>query len=115
MAGDRTLLPQAVEALRQFAADHPQDTGAQLALGKALTYQEATRRHGIDVLASMADGNKEADRSLYDRRCCGWRRRRRTPSAATRPGCSAIRRTAKFWITTAKTSAARRRGRALAR
>jgi len=27
MAGDRTLLPQAVEALRQFAADHPQDTG----------------------------------------------------------------------------------------
>ena len=64
MAGDRTLLPQAVEALRQFAADHPQDTGAKLALGKALTYQEATRRQGIDLLAGMADGNKEADRSL---------------------------------------------------
>ena len=64
MAGDRSLLPQAVEALRQFSADHPQDTGAKLALGKALTYQEATRRQGIDVLASLADGNKEADRSL---------------------------------------------------
>jgi len=64
MAGDRSLLPQAVEALRQFSADHPQDTGAKLALGKALTYQESTRRQGIDVLASMADGNKEADRSL---------------------------------------------------
>nr|WP_310616542.1 cellulose synthase subunit BcsC-related outer membrane protein [Pantoea cypripedii] len=64
MAGDRTLLPQAVEALRQFAAAHPQDTGAKLALGKAMTYQESTRREGIDVLASMADGNKDADRSL---------------------------------------------------
>ncbi|MRT24549.1 tetratricopeptide repeat protein [Enterobacteriaceae bacterium RIT697] len=64
MAGDRSLLPQAVEALRQFSADHPQDTGAKLALGKALTYQESTRRQGIDVLGSLADGNKEADRSL---------------------------------------------------
>jgi Tfp pilus assembly protein PilF len=64
MAGDRSLLPQAVEALRQFSADHPQDTGATLALGKALTYQESTRRQGIDVLGSLADGNKEADRSL---------------------------------------------------
>lgn len=64
MAGDRTLLPQAVEALRQFSAEHPQDTGARLALGKALSYQESTRREGIDVLASMADGNQDADRSL---------------------------------------------------
>lgn len=64
MAGDRSLLPQAVEALRQFAADHPQDTGAKLALGKALTYQESTRRQGIDLLGTLADGNKDADRSL---------------------------------------------------
>ncbi len=64
MAGDRSLLPQAVEALRQFSADHPQDTGAKLALGKALTYQESTRRQGIDLLGTLADGNKEADRSL---------------------------------------------------
>jgi len=64
MAGDRTLLPQAVDALRQFAAAHPQDTGAKLALGKALTYEESTRREGIEVLSGMADGNEDADRSL---------------------------------------------------
>lgn len=64
MAGDRALLPQAVDALQQFAAAHPQDTGAKLALGKALTYQETTRRQGIALLAGMADGNPEADRSL---------------------------------------------------
>ena len=64
MAGDRTLLPQAAEALRQFSAEHPQDTAAKQAWGKALTYQESTRREGIDVLSSLADGNKDADRSL---------------------------------------------------
>lgn len=64
MAGDRTLLPQAVDALRQFATTHPQDTGARLALGKALTYQDATRREGVDLLGTLADGSAEADRSL---------------------------------------------------
>ncbi len=64
MAGDRTLLPQAVDHLRQFAAQHPQDTGAKLALGKALTYQESTRREGLQLLEGMADGNADADRSL---------------------------------------------------
>jgi Tfp pilus assembly protein PilF len=64
MAGDRTLLPQAVDALRQFAAAHPQDTGARLALGKALTYDAATRREGMETLSGMAEGNDDADRSL---------------------------------------------------
>lgn len=64
MAGDRTLLPQAIEALRAFSAQHPQDTGAKLALGKALTYQDATRREGIDLLSTLASGNQDADRSL---------------------------------------------------
>lgn len=64
MAGDRTLLPQAVDALRQFAAAHPQDVSARLALGKALTYQDATRREGVDLLGTLADGSAEADRSL---------------------------------------------------
>lgn len=64
MAGDRALLPQAVDNLRQFAAQHPQDTGAKLALGKALTYQESTRREGLQTLESLADGNADADRSL---------------------------------------------------
>ena len=64
MAGDRSLLPQAVDNLRQFSAQNPQDNGAKLALGKALTYQEATRREGLQMLESMADGNPDADRSL---------------------------------------------------
>ncbi|MEM6161302.1 cellulose synthase subunit BcsC-related outer membrane protein [Erwinia sp. P6884] len=64
MAGDRTLLPQAVDNLRQFSAQHPQDIGAKLALGKALTYQEPTRREGLQMLEALADGNAEADRSL---------------------------------------------------
>ncbi|RRZ91625.1 cellulose biosynthesis protein BcsC [Erwinia sp. 198] len=64
MAGDRTLLPQAVDALRQFVAAHPQDTGAKLALGKALTYDAVTRREGMETLSGMADGNDDADRSL---------------------------------------------------
>ncbi|MGE9552930.1 cellulose synthase subunit BcsC-related outer membrane protein [Erwinia amylovora] len=64
MAGDRTLLPQAIDNLRDFAAQHSQDTGAKLALGKALTYQESTRREGLQVLEGMADGNPDADRSL---------------------------------------------------
>ncbi|WP_168404626.1 cellulose biosynthesis protein BcsC [Erwinia amylovora] len=64
MAGDRRLLPQAVDNLRQFSASHPQDIGGKLALGKALTYQDATRREGLQVLEGLADGNAEADRSL---------------------------------------------------
>lgn len=64
MAGDRTLLPQAVDNLRQFVAQHPQDTGAKLALGKALTWQESTRREGLQMLEGLAGGNADADRSL---------------------------------------------------
>ncbi|QKJ85126.1 cellulose synthase operon protein C [Paramixta manurensis] len=65
MAGDRALLPQAIDNLRQLAGRHPQDTGARLALGKALTYQDATRREGLQLLDSMASNNNaEANRSL---------------------------------------------------
>lgn len=64
MAGDRSLLPQAVDNLRQFSARQPQDIGAKLALGKALTYQESTRREGLQMLEGLADGNTDADRSL---------------------------------------------------
>ena len=64
MAGDRSLLPQAVDKLRQFAAAHPQDKSAQLALGKVLSYQESTRREGISLLESLAETSKEADSAL---------------------------------------------------
>lgn len=64
MAGDRTLLPQAIDHLREFSASHPQDTNATLALGKALTYQEPTRREGLQILSGLASGNDDADRAM---------------------------------------------------
>lgn len=64
MAGDRTLWPQAVDGLRQFAAANPQDIQARLALGKALTYQESTRREGLQLLDAMASGNPDADGAM---------------------------------------------------
>ncbi|WP_035345154.1 MULTISPECIES: cellulose biosynthesis protein BcsC [unclassified Dickeya] len=64
MAGDRTLLPQAVDHLREFVAAHPQDTNASVALGKALTYQEPTRREGLQILSGLASGSADADQSM---------------------------------------------------
>ncbi|WJM87232.1 cellulose synthase subunit BcsC-related outer membrane protein [Dickeya chrysanthemi] len=64
MAGDRTLLPQAIDHLREFAAAHPQDTQAAVALGKALTYQEPTRREGVQMLSGLASGSADADQAM---------------------------------------------------
>ncbi|MBI0504162.1 tetratricopeptide repeat protein, partial [Dickeya dianthicola] len=64
MAGDRTLLPQAIDLLREFAAAHPQDTNAAVALGKALTYQEPTRREGVQILSGLASGSADADQAM---------------------------------------------------
>ncbi|WPD74245.1 cellulose synthase subunit BcsC-related outer membrane protein [Dickeya fangzhongdai] len=64
MAGDRTLLPQAIDHLREFAAAHPQDTNAAVALGKALTYQEPTRREGVQILSELASGSADADQAM---------------------------------------------------
>lgn len=64
MAGDRTLWPQAVDGLRQFTAANPQDTQARLALGKALTYQEPTRREGLLLLDAMSSGNPDVDGAM---------------------------------------------------
>jgi len=64
MAGDKSLQPQAIQGLQQRVAQHPEDATARLALGKVLTYQESTRRDGINLLGSMAANSPEADRSL---------------------------------------------------
>ncbi|TPG57023.1 cellulose biosynthesis protein BcsC [Ewingella americana] len=64
MAGDKTLQPQAIEGLQQRVAQRPDDTSAKLALGKVLTYQESSRRDGINLLGSLAANSPEADRSL---------------------------------------------------
>ncbi|WP_407274341.1 tetratricopeptide repeat protein [Dickeya ananatis] len=64
MAGDRTLLPQAIDHLRELTAAHPQDTSAEVALGKALTYQEPTRREGLQILSGLASGSTDADQAM---------------------------------------------------
>ncbi|CNK99838.1 cellulose biosynthesis protein BcsC [Yersinia frederiksenii] len=64
MAGDPTTLPMAISGLQQRVAQLPNDTAARVALGKALTYQQATRRDGIAMLESMAASNREADAAL---------------------------------------------------
>ncbi|HEY3589028.1 MAG TPA: cellulose synthase subunit BcsC-related outer membrane protein [Buttiauxella sp.] len=64
MAGDKSLYPQAVEGLRQYTAQNPQDNGGRIALGKVLTYQEGTRREGMDILQNMASGSQDADKAL---------------------------------------------------
>lgn len=50
--------------MRQLVAQYPQDNSARIALGKLLTYQESTRREGMDLLQTMASGSQDADKSL---------------------------------------------------
>jgi Tfp pilus assembly protein PilF len=64
MAGDKTLQPEAIRGLQERVAQHPNDPSARLGLGKVLTYQESTRRDGINLLATLAGSSPEADRSL---------------------------------------------------
>ncbi len=64
MASDKSLYPQAISELRQYVAQHPQENAPRVALGKALTRREETRREGIALLEPMASGNKEADSGL---------------------------------------------------
>lgn len=64
MAGDAATLPTAIAELQQRVAQYPNDTAARVALGKALTYQQSTRRDGIAMLSSMAANNREADAAL---------------------------------------------------
>lgn len=64
MASDKSLYPQALAELQRFSAQNPQDNGARVALGKMLTWRDATRRDGIVQLQEMASGSKEADAGL---------------------------------------------------
>lgn len=45
-------------------ARYPQENAPRVALGKALTWREDTRREGISILESMASGSKDADSGL---------------------------------------------------
>lgn len=64
MAGDSATWPEAVAAMRQRASIMPDDVPTKTALAMALTYQEQTRREGINQLSSLAADDKNADKAL---------------------------------------------------
>lgn len=55
MASDKASYAQGVSALRELTARNPQDNAARIALGKALTWQEASRREGIALFSAAAN------------------------------------------------------------
>ncbi|WP_413556163.1 cellulose synthase subunit BcsC-related outer membrane protein [Brenneria sp. L3-3Z] len=57
MAGLPALRPEAVSGLQRRLTTHPGDASAQLALARILTYDETTRRVGVDRLAALAAQN----------------------------------------------------------
>lgn len=63
MAGDDDKWQQARQALESWHQRYPDDTAIATALGQVLSYREATRRNGIDLLAEMAPGNAQAQRA----------------------------------------------------
>ncbi|MFC0229377.1 cellulose biosynthesis protein BcsC [Serratia aquatilis] len=64
LAGIPGSRPEAIDGLKQRLALQPNDVQTRTVLGKVLTYQESTRREGINLLASMAPDNGEADQAL---------------------------------------------------
>ncbi|HAT6803321.1 TPA: cellulose synthase [Citrobacter freundii] len=64
MGANKKMYPQAINELRELTRRHPQDTGLRLALAKLLTYQDTSRREGISILQSLAEGNPDADKAL---------------------------------------------------
>lgn len=55
---------EAIDGLKQRLALQPSDAQTQVVLGKVMTYQESTRREGINMLAAMAPTNNDADQGL---------------------------------------------------
>ncbi|OAT29363.1 cellulose biosynthesis protein BcsC [Proteus myxofaciens] len=61
MAGIPEMFPQAITGLKQRAALMPANKETQKALGQTLTYNEKTRREGIDVLNKIGDDSVKKD------------------------------------------------------
>ncbi|CPR13863.1 Cellulose synthase operon protein C [Brenneria goodwinii] len=65
MAGLPASRPEAISGLQRWLAAHPDDSTAQLALARILTYDETTRRDGVNRLAALAAQNVDgADPAL---------------------------------------------------
>lgn len=107
MASDKSLYPQAISELRQYVAQHPQENAPRVALGKALTWREETRREGIALLEPMASGNKEADSGL--RQALLWLGPQAGDEQYYDTGCSGIprQRSSELLSRTAQRSGAR--------
>ncbi|MEN3261910.1 cellulose synthase subunit BcsC-related outer membrane protein [Sodalis endosymbiont of Spalangia cameroni] len=64
LAGIPSARPQAIAGLRARLQAQPNDSAARLALGRILTYDEASRREGIATLTPLAGTNRNADAAL---------------------------------------------------
>lgn len=64
LAGTPAGRQEAIDGLKQRLALQPSDTQTQVVLGKVMTYQESTRRDGINLLATIAPTNADADQGL---------------------------------------------------
>ncbi|KFK95606.1 MULTISPECIES: cellulose biosynthesis protein BcsC [unclassified Serratia (in: enterobacteria)] len=64
LAGAPEGRQEAIDGLKQRLALQPSDAQTQLVLGKVMTYQESTRRDGINMLAALAPTNKDADQGV---------------------------------------------------
>lgn len=70
LAGDDDGWEEARQALERWHQRHPEDEAISTALAQVLSYREATRRRGIDMLAELASGNAQASRAW--RESLGW-------------------------------------------
>ncbi|MDY6323072.1 MAG: cellulose synthase subunit BcsC-related outer membrane protein [Succinivibrio sp.] len=64
MSGDPSRYDEAVQGVASYIRDNPSDTDAKITYGKLLTYNEATRRDGIEVLNYYARDSREAEKAL---------------------------------------------------
>ncbi len=64
MSGDPQYFNEALQGIGNYIRKHPQDNDAKITYGKLLSYNEKTRRDGIEVLDYYAKDNQEADRAL---------------------------------------------------
>lgn len=70
LAGDDNGWEEARQALERWHQRYPDDGAISTALAQVLSYREATRRRGIDMLAELAADNAQARRAW--RESLGW-------------------------------------------
>ncbi len=64
MSGDPAHFNEAVQGVGAYIKKNPNDTQAKVTYGKLLTYNDSTRRNGIEVLDYYAKDSQDADKSL---------------------------------------------------